>query len=145
MQTMLWLMPGVCLAGMLKIRIGHFRVSPGPLFQNESRCSAFDMDIIFHSRGNKTHFHKRGCAPSLSLKVRVFGTRTAYRSAHCKREGKVSKGLGRSFGLGPTAGTGNEKRRTLRKWLVFLSIKGHNQQNRNLQLVNVLPPGTVVC
>ena len=48
----------------------------GPLFQNESKCSAFDMEIIFHSRANKTHFHKRGCAPSLSLKVRVFGTRT---------------------------------------------------------------------
>ena len=33
------------------------------------------MEIIFHSHANKTHFHKRGCAPSLILKVRVFGTR----------------------------------------------------------------------
>ena len=33
------------------------------------------MEIIFHSRANKTHFHKKGCAPSLILKVRVFGTR----------------------------------------------------------------------
>ena len=33
------------------------------------------MDIIFHSHANKTHFHKKGCAPSLILKVRVFGTR----------------------------------------------------------------------
>ena len=49
--------------------------SPGPLFQNEGRCSAFDMEIIFHSQANKTHFHKKGCAPSLILKVRVFGTR----------------------------------------------------------------------
>ena len=30
---------------------------------------------IFHSHGNKTHFHKTGCALSLILKVRVFGTR----------------------------------------------------------------------
>ena len=30
---------------------------------------------IFHSHGNKTHFHKKGCSPSLILKVRVFGTR----------------------------------------------------------------------
>ena len=52
-----------------------FRSFPGPLFQNESRCSAFDMEIIFHSHANKTHFHKKGCAPSLILKVRVFGTR----------------------------------------------------------------------
>ena len=52
-----------------------FPSSPGPLFQNEGRCSVFDMEIIFHSRANKTHFHKKGCAPSLILKVRVFGTR----------------------------------------------------------------------
>ena len=32
------------------------------------------MEIIFHSHTNKTHFHKKGCAPSLILKVRVFGT-----------------------------------------------------------------------
>ena len=52
-----------------------FPSSPGPLFQNEGRCAAFDMEIIFHSHANKTHFRKQGCAPSLSLKVRVFGTR----------------------------------------------------------------------
>ena len=50
--------------------IGHFFIS-----QNEGRCSAFDMEIIFHSHANNTHFHKKGCAPSLILKVRVFGTR----------------------------------------------------------------------
>ena len=33
------------------------------------------MEIIFHSQANKTHFHKKGCAPKLILKVRVFGTR----------------------------------------------------------------------
>ena len=49
-----------------------FPSSPGPLFQNEGRCSAFDMEIIFHSHANKTHFHKKGCAPSLILKVRNF-------------------------------------------------------------------------
>ena len=31
--------------------------------------------IFFHSQANKTHFHKKGCAPSLILKVRVLGTR----------------------------------------------------------------------
>ena len=41
---------------------------PGPLFQN-------DMEIIFRSHANKTHFHKKGCAPSLILKVKVSGTR----------------------------------------------------------------------
>ena len=52
-----------------------FTSSPGPLFQNEGRCTAFDMEIIFHSHANKTHFHKKGCARSLILKVRVSGTR----------------------------------------------------------------------
>ena len=41
-----------------------FPSSPGPLFQNEGRCPAFDMEIIFHSHANKIHFHKKGCAPS---------------------------------------------------------------------------------
>ena len=36
------------------------------------------MEIIFHSDANKTHFHKKGCAPSLILKVTVFGTRGVY-------------------------------------------------------------------
>ena len=54
---------------------GQFPSSPGPLLQNEGRCSAFDMEIIFHSHSNKTHFHKKSCALGLILKVRVFGTR----------------------------------------------------------------------
>ena len=41
--------------------IGHFRVPPGPLYQNEVKCSAFDMKMIFHSHANKTHFHRKGC------------------------------------------------------------------------------------
>ena len=39
--------------------IGHFRVPPGPRYQNEVRCSTFDMKMIFHSHANKTHFHKK--------------------------------------------------------------------------------------
>ena len=35
-------------------------------------CSAFDMEMTFHSHANKTHFHKKGCALGLILKVRVF-------------------------------------------------------------------------
>ena len=46
-----------------------------PLYQNEVMCSAFDMEIIFYSHASKTHFHKKGCALGLILKVRVFGTR----------------------------------------------------------------------
>ena len=33
------------------------------------------MEMIFHSHANKSHFHKKGCALGLILKVRVFGTR----------------------------------------------------------------------
>ena len=32
------------------------------------------MEMIFHSHANKTHFHKKGCALRLILKVRIFGT-----------------------------------------------------------------------
>ena len=46
-----------------------------PLYQNEVKCSAFDMKMIVHSDANKTHFHKKGCVLGLNLKVRVFGTR----------------------------------------------------------------------
>ena len=51
-----------------------FPSSPGPLFQNDGRCSAFGMEIIFHSHANTTNFHKKGYAPSLISRVRVFGT-----------------------------------------------------------------------
>ena len=53
-----------------------FPSSPGPLYQNEVKCSALVMEMIFHSHANKTHFQKKGCALGLILKVRVFGTRT---------------------------------------------------------------------
>ena len=46
-----------------------------PLYQNEVKCSAFEMEMIFHSHANQTNFSKKGCALGLTLKVRVFGTR----------------------------------------------------------------------
>ena len=49
-----------------------FWSSPGPLFQNEIKCPTFDKEMIFHSHANKTHFHKKGYAVGLILKVRVF-------------------------------------------------------------------------
>ena len=52
-----------------------FPSSPGPLYQNEIKCPAFDVEMIFHSHANKTQFHKKGCALGFILKVRVFGTR----------------------------------------------------------------------
>ena len=52
-----------------------FPSSPGPLYQNEVKCSALDMEMICHSHTNKTHFHKKRCAFGLILKERVFGTR----------------------------------------------------------------------
>ena len=51
----------------------RFPSSPGSLYQN--KCSTFDIEMIFHSHASKTHFHKKGCALGLILKVRVFGTR----------------------------------------------------------------------
>ena len=51
-----------------------YAICPGPLYQNEVKCSTFDMKMIFHSLANKTYFHKKGCALGLILKARVFGT-----------------------------------------------------------------------
>ena len=53
---------------------GPFTSSPSPLYQNEVKCSAFGVEMIFHSHANRTYFHKEGCALDLILKVRVFGT-----------------------------------------------------------------------
>ena len=46
-----------------------------PLFQSETKCAAIDMKMVFYSNANKTHFHMKGFALSLVLKVRVFETR----------------------------------------------------------------------
>ena len=36
-----------------------FPSSPGPLFQNEGNCAAFDIEIIFHSHANKLIFTRK--------------------------------------------------------------------------------------
>ena len=45
------------------------------LIFKEAKCSAFDMEMIFHSHATKTHSHEKGCTLGLILEVRVFGTR----------------------------------------------------------------------
>ena len=60
---------------MIMMELKPVNCSPGLLYQNKVKCSAFDMEMIFHFHANKTHFHKKGCALGLILKVRVFGTR----------------------------------------------------------------------
>ena len=44
-------------------------------FQSEAKCEAIDMKMIFNYDAKKTHFHNKGFAFSLVLKVRFFGTR----------------------------------------------------------------------
>ena len=55
--------------------IGHFRFSPDLCFKTRLGAQPLIWKSFFHSHANKTHFHNKGCAPSLILKVRVFGTR----------------------------------------------------------------------
>ena len=38
-----------------------------PLFQREAKCKAIDTKLIFYSRANKTHLHKKGFALSFIL------------------------------------------------------------------------------
>ena len=45
-----------------------------PVFRSEAKSKAIDMKMNFYSHVNKTHFHKKGFALSLVLKVRVLVT-----------------------------------------------------------------------
>ena len=53
----------------------HFRVPPGLCFKSRVGGQPLIWKSVFIVMQKKTHFHKKGCAPSLILKVRVFGTR----------------------------------------------------------------------
>ena len=53
----------------------QFPCSKKSHFQSEAKCEAVDMKMIFNYDANKTHFHNKGFALSLVLKVRFFGTR----------------------------------------------------------------------
>ena len=64
--------------------------SPGSVYQNEVKCSAFDMENDFSFHANKlTPFYKKGCALSLILKVRVF----AAPEKNCIQSRKIKKPL----------------------------------------------------
>ena len=52
-----------------------FPTSKKSHLQSEAKCEAIDMKMIFNYDANKTHFHNKGFALSLVLRVRVFGTR----------------------------------------------------------------------
>ena len=56
---------GTQIISVMRDQMAHFRVPPGPLFQKKVKCSAFDMEMIFHSHANKTHLHKKDCALGL--------------------------------------------------------------------------------
>ena len=47
-------MPKLFDEGTLILR--PFPSSPGPLYQNEAKCSAFDIEMIFHSHAKKDIF-----------------------------------------------------------------------------------------
>ena len=66
-----------------------FPSSPGPLFENEGRCSACDTEIIFHSHANETPFRKKDCAPSLILKARFLELRSGLLQGCTENWGKT--------------------------------------------------------
>ena len=59
---------------MISPRNRPFPSSKKSHLQGEAKCEAIDMKMIFNYDANKTHFHNKGFALSLVLKVRVFGT-----------------------------------------------------------------------
>ena len=63
-----------------------FPSSLGPLYQNEGKCSAFDMEMIFHCHPNKIHFHKKGCACCLGFwNTKVANFFNNMITFHCRR------------------------------------------------------------
>ena len=54
-HTCIFLISSSSFLGMLRTN-WPFPSSPGPLYQNEVKCSAFDMETIFHCRVNKNSF-----------------------------------------------------------------------------------------
>ena len=60
------------------------------------------MEVIFHSRANKTHFHKKGCELGLILKARCFwNSEVAY---SIRLSGERSPGRGQPRPLRRMAG-----------------------------------------
>ena len=55
-----------------------FPSSPGPPYQNEVKCSAFDVEMIFNSHANKTHFHKKGCGLGLFESEGLWNSEVVY-------------------------------------------------------------------
>ena len=64
-----------CLAALFACHNRPFPSSKKSHFQSEAKCEAIDMKMIFNYYANISHFHNKGFALSLVLKVRFFGTR----------------------------------------------------------------------
>ena len=64
-----------------------FPSSKKPHFQNEAKCEAIDMKMIFNYYANISHFHNKGFALSLVLKVRFFGIPSS-KKPHFQNEAK---------------------------------------------------------
>ena len=60
---------------MAYVKMMNSELYPEPLFQSEAKCETIEMTAILYSHTNKTHYHKKGFALMLVLKVRIFGTR----------------------------------------------------------------------
>ena len=78
--TFSYFLPGAARQTIAALQLGLFFNRPFPSskkshFQSEAKCEAIDMKMIFNYDANKTHFHNKGFALSLVLKVRFFGTR----------------------------------------------------------------------
>jgi len=52
-----------------------------PLFQSEAKCEAIGLKMIFNFHARKTHFHNKGFAVSLILKMRIL----ELRKVHCHK------------------------------------------------------------
>ena len=67
-----------CTAGPNIVAIGHFRVPSGLCFKRRVGAQPLIWKSLFHPHANKTHFHKKGCAPRLIVSEGFWNSEVAY-------------------------------------------------------------------
>ena len=87
----LWSVTFICTAKVASQNNRPFPSSKKSHFQSEAKCEAIDMKMIFNYDANKTHFHNKGFALGLVLRVRFFGTRKWPIGIKVKRRALLSR------------------------------------------------------
>ena len=92
-----------------------FPSPPGLCIKTRLSIQSLIRELFFILMPSKSHFHKKDCALSLILKVRVFGTRKWPIKTHFKDQ-PISKLLSHYSAVPEPAPTSQEQRTTSKPW-----------------------------